>query len=244
MNIPEKPKSTPRFDPNSRPPRKSLAAWTLLLPALLLLGVIWQASREPEIGPAKNSAEQSPATNPRNAPTKPQPAKRAASRAVKRVFFVPDDEGELRRREVSESESAAEKASSSQEEDDAISADRALRLMLKAAPGDFPSGTRLVDQKTERPKTPLQRIAVRSNMDRCLATVNLSKQFENPDFWQGSTRTISTIYAIVNTVSKTVGSECDETKVQLLIEGKPASTLGEFDASDPIEPDMSLVAKN
>jgi spore germination protein GerM len=105
-----------------------------------------------------------------------------------------------------------------------------LRLLFKKAPENFPPGTKLIDS----PK-----------LDGDAVRVNLSKEFQTPEFWQGSTQTQMTVYSIVNTVAAVEsGDDTKPLKVLFLVDGKPVDVLGELDVSEPLEPDMTLVAKS
>jgi len=223
---PNTPKSTPESKASSRPPRKSLAAWTLLLPALLLAGVVWQARQEPE-------STSAPATNDGVGAT---PTKKAAPAAVAKpiiyTLFIPGDDGELHRKIVKDPNKTFTREDFAYRKTELQTQvmTKALELLFQEAPESFPKGTRLL-----RPV----------GMDG-RARVDLSKEFAaNADSWS-SMETLMRVYSIVNTVIETKeqvsGSESSE--VLFLIEGKPISTLGELDASDAIEPDMSLVAKS
>ena len=102
----------------------------------------------------------------------------------------------------------------------------ALDEVITGAPKYFPPGTRI------------KKFAVTEKS----LTLDLNSAFANSKHWsQGETTTQLAVYALVNSAALT---EKDGKKpVQLTVEGKPLSTLGEFDASDPIEPDQTLIAK-
>ncbi|HEX9996323.1 MAG TPA: GerMN domain-containing protein [Abditibacterium sp.] len=97
----------------------------------------------------------------------------------------------------------------------------ALDEIIQSAPAWFPKGARVKDA-TEKDG---------------VYTLELSKEWGDAAHWQkGESITQLAIYALVNTLAK------DGKKVVLTLEGKPLSTLGEFDVSDAIEADLSLNA--
>jgi hypothetical protein len=98
----------------------------------------------------------------------------------------------------------------------------ALEEIIKAAPKWFPKGARVEDVKESGDTV----------------TLLLSPEFGDQKHWQkGEKITELAVYSLVNTLAK------DGKKVALTIEGKPVSTLGEFDASGTIEANPQLNAK-
>lgn len=98
----------------------------------------------------------------------------------------------------------------------------ALNEIIKKAPQWFPKGTRVVDVKDNGK----------------VVTILLSPEFGDEKHWSKGERTTQlAVYALVNTVAK------NGKTVALTLEGKPIETLGEFDASDPIEANLDLNAK-
>ena len=76
--------------------------------------------------------------------------------------------------------------------------------------------------------------------------LNFNSAFTNSAFWQGSTRTLASVYALVNTAlesQKTVAGQSGRGEVIFLIEGRPVSALGELDTSEPLATDLKMVAK-
>jgi|GEM_PF-5709827 len=102
----------------------------------------------------------------------------------------------------------------------------AIAVMQEKSPDDFPSGTQLLDVKTGGDGT---------------AVLNFNAKFTDGQFWQGSARTNMTIYSIVNTITAISADDFQAQQVQFQVEGKPIEVLGEFDAHDPLEPDMQWV---
>ncbi|RYG68026.1 hypothetical protein EON80_12480 [bacterium] len=98
----------------------------------------------------------------------------------------------------------------------------ALEEIIKTAPKWFPKGARVED--------------VKETGD--VVTLVLSPEFADQKHWQqGEKITELAVYSLVNSVAK------DGKKVALTIDGKPASTFGEFDASGNIEANPALNAK-
>lgn len=140
------------------------------------------------------------------------------------TLYVPGEDGLLHRQEMEDEYSVSIAAG-----------EQALEQMLLHNPGSFPAGSRPV--------------GIGWNESEKLATVNLNREFARPDFWQGSTRTLLGIYAIVNSLvanlSKNSMAENEgSVSVQILIEGEPVEVMGEFYARDPIEPDCTFVAQD
>lgn len=153
-----------------------------------------------------------------------QHGKKNSAKVGERVIFIPNDDGQLRRVVVKDPPGHA----STNDTEMAYSIDAAyvVKQLLKEAPAEFPANTSLLGVKVDPAKK--------------IASINLSKDFAAPGFWQGSTRTLSTVYAVVNTVAAVHPRTAN--KVQILVNGKPVDVLGEFDASEPLEPDNKLVA--
>ena len=97
----------------------------------------------------------------------------------------------------------------------------ALDEIIKLSPQWFPRGTRVEDIKDNGKAI----------------TILLSPEFEDAKHWQkGEKITELAVYSLVNTLAK------EGKTVTLTLEGKPISTLGEFDASGPLEADPTLNA--
>lgn len=98
----------------------------------------------------------------------------------------------------------------------------ALEEIIKTAPKWFPKGTHVQDVKD----------------DGKVVTILMSPEFAEAKHWsQGEKTTELAVYSLVNTLAK------DGKSVAFTIEGKPLSTLGEFDASDAIPANPELNAK-
>lgn len=97
----------------------------------------------------------------------------------------------------------------------------ALDEIIKTSPKWFPKGARVEDVKDNG-----------SNI-----TLLMSPEFGDAKHWsKGEKVTELAIYSLVNTLGK------DGKKVTFTLEGKPMTTLGEFDVSEAIEADPTLNA--
>jgi hypothetical protein len=105
---------------------------------------------------------------------------------------------------------------------------RLIRAVVEASPQSFPAGTQV------------RSVEIGENEAR----VDFNRNFAQPQFWQGETKTLLAVYSVVNTLASVNAPEGRNLPIRLLVEGKPIQTLGEFDTSDPIEPDYTLVAKD
>jgi hypothetical protein len=211
----------------TRPPR---TPWVLLLPLALFAGAMWQNSRPPDtpLGsmdmngtvkrqPADNAVDNSVGNAATNAAIK-------EGRLFERTVFVPDDDGYLRKRII-----IAQYPGPTTDWPHFYGRMSAhlVQLMLRDYPENFPEGTKILEEGVVKGD---------------VVTLNFNRAFEQPEFWQGSTRTLNTIYSIVNTVSHYGARPGKETpSVRLLVEGKPVESLGEIEADKPFKPDMSLV---
>lgn len=215
----------------TRPPKRPLTGWIFLLPVLLLGGALF-AKRGPHeqpnqfaesaLPPAPTSATETTPTSEPTTTFQAQPHKSP----IKVTLFLPSDDGKLHRRTVQSGLTIKEGPGPDYEEQQAQTTTQALNLLLKQGREFFPKGTRLT--------APVQL------QDGGLA-VSLNRAFETSEMWQSEEATQQAVYAIVNTAAAT--DKTAKSGVRLLIEGKPIQTLGEFDASDAIEPNTELVAK-
>lgn len=188
--------------------------WILLAAVAMAAVLIWVRSSRTPVPP-------SPPPVPTPAAT-PLATQAAVPTTVE--VFVPDADGRLQRRKV-RIKAAAEPSMTQR-------ARLAAQHLLSHAAGNFPPGTRLMDfAGTGSP------IRQRGGV----VEVNFNQAFLNNEFWQGETRVQAGVYAIVNTLATAEGKQ---SKVQLLVEGKPLDVIGEMDVHDPIAPDLSLVAKS
>ncbi len=131
------------------------------------------------------------------------------------TIFIPGDDDTLHPKKVSRSTLDTQLRSGG-------NPTPALDEIIKTAPQWFPKGARVEDVKE----------------NSGVVTVLLSPEFGNEKHWsKGERITEMAIYSLVNTLAK------DGKKVELTIEGKPIETLGQFDASDPIEANLDLNAK-
>lgn len=143
------------------------------------------------------------------------PTVTAAPPKVLDTIFVPGADDKLHPKKVSHNALDTQLKSGG-------AATAALDEIVRMAPKWFPKGARVEDVKE----------------NSGVVTLILSPEFGDQKHWQGGEKTTElAIYALVNTVAK------DGKKVALTIDGKPATTFGEFDASGTIEANPQLNAK-
>jgi hypothetical protein len=201
---------------SAKPRNRSLTGWALVLPVALIGGLFWFNDRPP--APTTDTSITETATP---SATPDGGGGSAALPAVVQIY-LPDENGTL----------TTQKATL--QRTDGVWANQASRgkqvieSLLTKSPADFPSGTKVLDTTYGGDGT---------------LDLNFNEAFRSPNFWQGSARTLSTVYAIVNSVVKQQYAGDSVSKVRILIEGKPVDVLGELDLSEPLGPDMSLVAK-
>lgn len=96
----------------------------------------------------------------------------------------------------------------------------ALDEVIRAAPQYYPPEARVKGFKSDEKQF----------------TVDLNAAFANQKFWsKGEQVTELAVYALVNSAAQV--DKAGKKPVQLTVEGKPLSTLGEFDATDAIDPE-------
>ena len=212
---------------NQKPGRpKSLMALAIVIP--VLLGVVWMNRGS---GPTETPTKIPPRVPSQSAsPTPgetPAPGGETPRRAVLKEFtvFLPTEDGKLAKKMV-----AAPKIPSSQKNvgpPRGMWIDLALGDLFSEGSAYFPIGSHpIAPTKTEAD----------------VVTVDLNKAYlANAEAWS-SAEVTSRVMSIVNTAAATDQQVTGQpAKVRLLVEGKPLSTLGEFDASDPISPDYQPV---
>lgn len=209
-----------------QPPRKkSLTPWVAVLPLILLGGALWQSDKPDgsldNMSLSDNAIQTRPRPKATATPT-PQPQEQKFTYTL----FVPNGDGHLQRKTITVQKTPPSTIHTNFE----MESGRTLSLLLQKSPRSFPPGARM--------------LGVPQLDETGTVRVNWNRQFTNPKFWQGETRTDEAIYAIVNTLAAVPIEKANTVcGVQFLIEGKPIQSLGEVDTSDAIEPDMSLVAK-
>lgn len=213
------------------PPKKSLTPWVAVFPLILLGGALWQSDAPDASRNAASmtgNAVQTPRATPTPAPkTDPTPSdSELFPKNNPYTLFVPNGDGALRKTIVKTDYPGP---TTNWSHFYGTMASYLVDLLLQKSPRSFPKGTELLEE--------------RAKVEGDVVTLNFNKAFVNPDFWRGESRTTEAIYSIVNTVSN-YGEKDKPNKVRFLVEGKPIPTLGEFDTSDAILPDMSLVAKS
>jgi hypothetical protein len=218
-------------EPNERShePNKPRTPWVLLLPLALFAGALWQRERGPDT-PLGNMDMNGTVT--RNATdnsvgTDTKPPTRPGS--VTYTIYVPNDDGKLQRRTITE------KAPSSSADDatQLRNANRALELLFQNAPELFPDNTKLTSGGVKRAPGEAGN----------LWQVSFNQGFQQADRWRSETITRVALGAIALTTESSLGASSPQ--IQILIDGKPIQTLGEYDVSDPISAQEfnSLVAQ-
>lgn len=102
----------------------------------------------------------------------------------------------------------------------------ALAQVIKQAAEYFPPGTKVLSLKEQDKQF----------------TLDMNGAFDDQKFYsQGERITELAVYALVNSAASVGGDEAKP--VQITVDGKPLSSLGEFDASDAIPPTTDLVAR-
>lgn len=107
-------------------------------------------------------------------------------------------------------------------------AKKAIALMMEKSPDNFPTGTKLLDVETGT---------------NDVATINFNENFTDNSFWQGSARTMMTVYSIVNTIADLSADDFNAQKVKIVVNGESPEVLGALEVNDPLTPDMQLVAQ-
>jgi spore germination protein GerM len=226
---------TPSNDPNSSNDKNSRrsqhgfrAPWVLILPLALAAGVLVQQSQSP------TDTSRLATQNVTGIPTQNNAAsEEVPGEAVTYALYAPDDNGDLKRETATDNEWRVSADDIAQRADEvrAQAATRAVEMLMQRHPDDFPQGAQLLDD---------------AKVEGDVTSLNFNKEFTDSSFWQGSTRTLSSVYAIVNTAVESqktiIGSENDG-EIQLLVENKPVSALGELDTQKPLKPDWNMVAK-
>ncbi|MBV9864475.1 MAG: GerMN domain-containing protein [Abitibacteriaceae bacterium] len=211
--------------PPVRPPKRPLTPWVLLiLPLALLIGLIFVGRQD-----------FMPSDQTKPLPVKPLAVKPVPTKAVpdhsRYTLYVPGDDALLHEEVVSKLDDAP---------------------TINYSPDQFQTWYEQQAQRTlellfqkSAPYLPADSKVSSVNLKKDVVSVNLDKNFQNSKVWQGETSTQLAVYAIVNTLtSQTLNRDGKTKKVQLLVDNKPVETLGGLDTSDPIEPNMALVAKS
>ncbi|HEX8235191.1 MAG TPA: GerMN domain-containing protein [Abditibacteriaceae bacterium] len=206
-------------------PPKSKTPWVLLLPLALFAGALWQSNHEPDTplgnmdmngtmshNAASNAVGNTTDSGP-NATTKTRTAE------VTYTIYVPDDNGKLHRKTIKEKDTVYVDGDATYHRNP----DRALELLFKNAPDLFPAGTKLTDGGVKRPP----------GETGGLWQVSLNKGFQESEQWRSETVTQVALGAIALTTESALELSYPP-RIQILVDGKPVQTLGEYDLSDPI----------
>lgn len=229
--------ATPPSQPPVRPPRRPLTGWVLVLPIILLLGLLFEARQEthpptPVAAAPTPSAPQLtpvPGTNV-TPPSGPAATPHGNKTVTSYTLYVPGPDDKLHERIVPQP-TGEPKASPTPAQYEAWynqQANRALALLFKER-NIFPPGT----------QTP------QASLKNDIVNLNLNKNFGSSKLWKSELITTLVVYCLVNTLLSPGLKRAGKPKgVLLLIDHHPITTLGEFDTSDPIEPNLALVAKS
>lgn len=231
-NIEPKPDSQTPETPTGKSPKKSRARWALILPLALFAGAMWLSSREPNkplagmgmAGGAGNNTTESASNNTSSEPQK-KPEKLSAL-----TLYVPGPDAMLHRRQV---DFPYNEFAHGDQGMYAAYATIALETLLQRSKEWFPTGT----------KTSLKGTKYAIVREGDVVSVNFNQDFAQPKFWQGELQTQLILYSVVNTLAAADTEDPEGVQVRLLIDGKPLTTLGEFDTSEPITRNERLVAK-
>ena len=203
------------------------APWVLILPLALAAGVLLQQSQNSDDNTANVAYNSAPsAVNVTTPTTDP-----FVGRLAKYTLFVPDDNGDLRRESIVDKGYRISEDALGQDfkKVRAETATRAIQMLMKRHPDDFPKDAQLNN-------------ATINGND--VTILDFNKSFSDSTFWQGSTRVLASVYALVNTAIESQRSATGEKgkgEVQLLVEGKPFQTLGELDTQSPLKTDLTMV---
>ena len=208
------------------------APWVLILPLALAAGVLLQQSQntnEATTNVAFNSAiNNATATNTVTIPTDDKLRGKPATY----VLFVPDDNGDLRRETVVDKSYriGADALAEDFKKVRAETATHAIQMLMKRHPDDFPKGAQLNGATID---------------DNDVTILDFNSSFSDSTFWQGETRVLASVYALINTAiqsQKSATGEKGKGEVQLLVEGQPIPTLGELDTQSPLKTDLKMIA--
>ena len=209
---------------------KPRAPWILLLPLLLGAGIVWQQTRDTPQPQDTTTARvrQRPIRKPapQATPKSAEAPKPAIQYSIPTTILVPEDDEKLHAKPWKALPSGAPAGQNIDLKDLHT---RWMNAVVQATPELFPPGTRVKSVEVGSVREPAQ--------------VDFNAAFAKPDFWNGELKTQMAVYSIVNTLSPVMSGKGRNVPVQILVEGKRIETLGEFDASDAIEPDFSLNAK-
>ena len=222
-----------RTEPDSTPapPRKPSRAPLYAAAALVGAGAIFGLLRsQPEPGSPASDATPSGLVGQAGAPTAGPAAE--ASRAQQKpqlVIFVPDDNGNLQKRNVALDPRTLRGASGDAPD---VLATAAVKELIKASPETFPPGTRLARAVSTQQGAP---------------TLDFNRSFLDESFWQGSARTLAALDSLAMTVGEArrqaLGAGGADGAVRIVVEGKPLVALGEMDLRQPYEPSAKAPAE-
>lgn len=213
------PNETPAPEPPANPKPPWLMLFGVLLGAIFMALALYFTSQQTRQAAVENTPTPLPLIAETPLPTEaPKPAT-GGKTEYSYTLFVPDDNGDLVKREAKDEVVLPADPQQAR----AAQAQHVVTALMKAAPDDFPKGAQLL----------------KTHVSGATVQLDFNEAFTQSDFWQGSARTMATIYALVNTVA---ASTPDTKDVQFLVNGKPVELLGEMEAATPFEPKKELVA--
>lgn len=182
----------------------------------VVLAVAWLfTNREPQ--PISEPTPQSTLAAPTATP-RPTATAKSAPPSDTRTFaiYLPDDDGRLQKRMVK------------QAGNDGLP-ELALKVLFTRAKDIIPPGTRLTKTISKN---------LNEGGGDVYFEVSLNSEFANSKMWSSEKVAELAVNSIVRTVHDAIWQETQPTypyRVRLLINGKPGSTLGEYDISEPFE---------
>ncbi len=205
--------------------------WTLIVPAMLLLPFVclafsWQISPSTEeilLNKRHRRVSAQPTPAPQKMPSQP-------------VILVPGEDEMLHRRPTNPNLLIkAPKMPTNSKTIGNMGGITALEQLFVAAPQYFPQGTEVEDLTLEQTETGIN-----------IAHVSLNATFWNSDYWAMDSRPFLTIQAIAHTLAgfyrqNGVG---DDFQILLLRNGQSPGALGQYDVTDPIPLDASVLSKS
>jgi hypothetical protein len=206
----------------SHEPNKPRTPWVLLLPLALFAGALWQRERGPDTplgnmdmnGVVTRNATDNAVDNTVGTDTTPP----TRPGTVTYTIYVPNDDGKLQRKTITEKAPSPSTNDATQ----LRNANRALELLFQNAPELFPNNTKLTNGGVKRAP----------GEEGNLWQVSLDQNFQQAEQWRSETITQVALGAIALTAESSLGASSPQ--IQILIDGKPIQTLGEYDVSDPI----------
>lgn len=192
-----------------------------MIPIALLVVVILLNDRKPS--PQSTLAPVTATSTPAAQTEAPMPTiSKAPLKSLKLTIFVPDDDGNLHRKLIERP---------AQSPNPAVT-ESALTLLFKEAADIIPPGTRLT--------VPVRKEKEEPGGDGTYWEVSLNSKFFDSPNWRSEKITELAVNAIVQTARAGIRQDSKPTypiRIKILSGGKPVSTLGEYDISQPFDSD-------